>query len=262
VSFCVYCKSALLEGADFCVFCGKHISKQTAQAASPSISVPDASSGTVSGETSFPKTSLSLETLIEPEPVSDGTSGEPFSSPFPPDTPVPQPLPVTSEPPAAQPLPIVTEPPVPQPVYIAPPVYSASAQPEPHTVPEPDLVRETTSPPIPASYTPSFSNVYQPAENKEQPPSPKSRYAVLRSGAYVGSFFLFAIPLVGLLLAIFWACGGCLNYNRRNFARAFLVMLLVGAAFLALSVLALVVLLNYFPGNPVTRFQNELFSLF
>lgn len=46
--------------------------------------------------------------------------------------------------------------------------------------------------------------------------------------AYCGYMFLFAIPLVGFILAIVFACGGCKNINLRNFARGYLWTFLIG----------------------------------
>lgn len=44
------------------------------------------------------------------------------------------------------------------------------------------------------------------------------------------------IPIVNLILLIVWACGGCKKVNQVNLARAMLVLLLIGAALMALVV--------------------------
>lgn len=57
------------------------------------------------------------------------------------------------------------------------------------------------------------------------PRPPKgSPYAVLGSWSFVGSLLLLSIPVVGFILAIVWACGGAHNCNRRNLARAYLLL--------------------------------------
>ncbi|MBQ9544656.1 MAG: hypothetical protein IJV00_05980 [Clostridia bacterium] len=46
-----------------------------------------------------------------------------------------------------------------------------------------------------------------------------------------------APPALALAILAFWACGGCANVNRRRFARAYFLALIVGAALIALAVL-------------------------
>ncbi len=47
------------------------------------------------------------------------------------------------------------------------------------------------------------------------------------TGAYIGYSLLFSIPLVGWIICIITAFGGS-NLNKRNFARAMLVFLIIG----------------------------------
>ncbi len=64
------------------------------------------------------------------------------------------------------------------------------------------------------------------------------RYRVLSSLGFMGSLILLSIPIMGQLIALVWALGGCLNRNRRNLARAVIylqlivVALIVGGYFL------------------------------
>lgn len=37
-------------------------------------------------------------------------------------------------------------------------------------------------------------------------------------------WLLMMLPLINLLLLIVWACGGCWKINKRNFARAMLIV--------------------------------------
>lgn len=57
-----------------------------------------------------------------------------------------------------------------------------------------------------------------------------SRYKVLSSFSFMGSMILLLIPVMGQLISLVWALGGCANRNRRNLARAFiyLELLIVG----------------------------------
>ncbi|GBU26505.1 hypothetical protein R84B8_00015 [Treponema sp. R8-4-B8] len=66
--------------------------------------------------------------------------------------------------------------------------------------------------------------------------------SVMRTIDFVIASIIMCIPVVGLVVYIIWACGGCENLNRRNFARAMLILLAVG---LVLS------LLSYFAVNKV-----------
>ncbi|HHU03533.1 MAG: zinc-ribbon domain-containing protein [Saccharofermentanales bacterium] len=52
--------------------------------------------------------------------------------------------------------------------------------------------------------------------------------APLTVGQYIGMFLLMLIPLVNLILLLVWAFNSSGNINRRNFARAALIMMLIG----------------------------------
>ncbi len=56
-----------------------------------------------------------------------------------------------------------------------------------------------------------------------------ARYKVLSTLSFMGSLILLSIPVMGQLISLVWALGGCMNRNRRNLARAviFLELLLV-----------------------------------
>ena len=49
-------------------------------------------------------------------------------------------------------------------------------------------------------------------------------YRPLSIGAFIGYSFLFAIPCVGLILTIVFACGAVKNKNLINWARASLII--------------------------------------
>ncbi|MEG1882449.1 MAG: hypothetical protein RR224_01855 [Clostridia bacterium] len=55
-------------------------------------------------------------------------------------------------------------------------------------------------------------------------PPKDSRYAPIGAWNLFGSFLLMGIPVAGPILTIVWACGGALNQNRRNLARAALLL--------------------------------------
>ena len=63
---------------------------------------------------------------------------------------------------------------------------------------------------------PSPARDYQPHQKKK----------LIKPWGYVGYFLLFSIPLAGIICAIVFACSGD-NKNRKNFARGWLLTLLV-----------------------------------
>ena len=88
--------------------------------------------------------------------------------------------------------------------------------------------------------------VEKPAERKaaaadEKPPK-GSRYELISIGGWVGILLLVAIPVVGPILTLVWALGGCRKQQKRNFARAsvivFLISLVLSAALAFVTVRA------------------------
>lgn len=59
-------------------------------------------------------------------------------------------------------------------------------------------------------------------------PSIPAEYAPVSIGAYIGYSLLFGIPCVGLIVALVIAFGGNQKISLKNFARAYLIMLLIG----------------------------------
>ncbi len=56
---------------------------------------------------------------------------------------------------------------------------------------------------------------------------PREDTSPLSAGDYVVMFILFCLPVVNLVLALVWGFGSSVNLNRRNFAKAFLILWLV-----------------------------------
>ena len=59
-----------------------------------------------------------------------------------------------------------------------------------------------------------------------QSPETKSDTSVLSLGNYLIMMIVTAIPIVGIVMLFVWAFGGT-NQNRKNFARAELIMVLI-----------------------------------
>jgi hypothetical protein len=94
----------------------------------------------------------------------------------------------------------------------APPVQ---ARPAAQTAPPPQYQQQPYSPPQQAAYAGAA------------PPPKGGKYSVMSTGAYIGTMILFAIPIIGWLACIIMAFAAG-NRNRRNFARAMLVFMVIG----------------------------------
>ncbi len=64
---------------------------------------------------------------------------------------------------------------------------------------------------------------------------------MLTTGAFLVLIILMSLPVVGFILQIVWACGATRNLNRRNLARAYLILSLIG---IALYILFFIILVN------------------
>ncbi len=73
------------------------------------------------------------------------------------------------------------------------------------------------------SFTPPNPNYANPAP--PQPYAPPNIREPLRVGQYVGIFLLLCLPVANLVLLFVWAFGGGVNLNKKNYARAALIML-------------------------------------
>ena len=92
---------------------------------------------------------------------------------------------------------------------------------------------------------PSRSSVMpQATYGTDAPPPPGSKYEPITTGGYIGIMLLMCIPIVGQILMIVWACGGCRKVNKRSLARASLIMLVITLIISFLIGLALKSLFN------------------
>lgn len=57
-----------------------------------------------------------------------------------------------------------------------------------------------------------------------QDPMAGTKYELISTWGYIGISLLMCIPLIGQILMIVWACGGCRKLQKRNYARAMLIM--------------------------------------
>ncbi|MDR0916393.1 MAG: zinc ribbon domain-containing protein [Oscillospiraceae bacterium] len=108
-----------------------------------------------------------------------------------------------------------------------------SAQPE-QVVAATSTIPERQTPPPVQPTPPRPQTAYQPptqpvyAAQGGNPPPKGSKYAVMGTLAYIGHCILFGIPIVGFVLAIIWSFSSKINHNRRNLARAVLILTVIG----------------------------------
>ena len=55
--------------------------------------------------------------------------------------------------------------------------------------------------------------------------------AVMSTSSFVIASILMSIPVIGLLICLVWAFVSCGNMNKRNFARAYLIFMVIGIVF-------------------------------
>jgi len=66
------------------------------------------------------------------------------------------------------------------------------------------------------------NNMYQPPT---PPPQADGDTAVMSTKEWVVTYLIMMIPCVGLIMAFVWGFGGSGNLNRRNYCRAFLIVI-------------------------------------
>ena len=85
--------------------------------------------------------------------------------------------------------------------------------------------QQTYSPPVP----PPQQTYYQ-APPQQPPYYPQQDTSPMTVGQFVATFLIQCIPIVGIIMLFVWAFGSDTNINRRNYARAMLIILAVGVA--------------------------------
>ena len=128
----------------------------------------------------------------------------------------------------AQPQQIPPQPQQQQQTYVPP--QNAAPQ-QPYAQPQPAYAQPQPAyaQPQPVYQQPAYA---QPAPVYAQPgqepaPGPDSRYGLISTWGFIGIMLLLCIPIIGFILMIVWACGGCRKYQKRNLCRAMLIFLAV-----------------------------------
>ena len=156
----------------------------------------EAAPAIITADTPVPEPELTLPEVPEMDvPVPEVPAVEPEFSP----------APVTEE------VPAPAEEPAPAPVFTPP----AAEAPKPAPVP-----------PVYQQPAPAAPVYQQPAPDADKP-GKKSKYAPMTSWGMAIQLILMNLPVVGFVLMVIWACGGCRKVARRNLARANLILLIL-----------------------------------
>ncbi len=125
-----------------------------------------------------------------------------------------------------------------------PPRYQPPREPEPPRYQPQNEPRQTYASPQPPRYE-------QPNAVRANDAPPKgSPYAPITTWGFIGIMFLMSIPILGAILVIVWACGGCRKIQKRNMSRAILIISVI--------MLVLTLILGLIFGHAVKKLWNEL----
>lgn len=111
------------------------------------------------------------------------------------------------------------------------PIFEPESASQPAPAPESEAAPESVSQPAPVfvppvADAPAAPTYQQPASAPEKP-GRKSKYAPMTSWGMAIQIILMNIPVIGFILMVVWACGGCRKITRRNLARANLILLII-----------------------------------
>ena len=98
----------------------------------------------------------------------------------------------------------------------------AGAAPPPQAAPQPQaapVYAQTATATMPPPQSAYYGGDMAPAKG--------SKYEPITTKGFIGIMLLMCIPIVGQILMIVWALGGCRKINKRNLARASLIMMVV-----------------------------------
>jgi hypothetical protein len=97
------------------------------------------------------------------------------------------------------------------------PVQPTSAGPAPMSPNQPSSVYSS-----PAQTAPSYQQAYAPPQYTACSGQPVDE--PLRVGQYIGMFLLMCVPILNIILLFMWGFGSSANLNKKNFARAALIL--------------------------------------
>ncbi|MCL1941654.1 MAG: zinc ribbon domain-containing protein [Synergistaceae bacterium] len=120
---------------------------------------------------------------------------------------------------------------------------SAAAAPPPPPPPQQRPVPPVYAPPpVPPVYAPPQQQPYYGNQAAGYGYS-QANCEPLGVGSYIFMFILTGVPIVGIIMLLVWAFGSGVNLNKKNFARAILLM------FLVLVGIGFILFQSQFPGG-------------
>lgn len=133
----------------------------------------------------------------------------------------------------------------------------APAQPIAPPVPQPSPVRPE---PIQAPRVAPQQAYVQPPQNQyyQQPSAPEKpeKIAPLKTWKFIGMFILTGIPLIGFIMILVWSFSSSFNKNTKSFARAILILWIIG---LVLTIVG--VIINWVAIQSLIEFFSSSMSL-
>ena len=248
MAFCNSCGSNIPDGTKFCPICGVSLNAVEKAETDAAAEAPYSTDISESQDTPEPhdtyqpqgekETTDTQEPLppvqaeVLPEIVSPILSDPIPQAPEPPLFDIPEEQ--TPEPPLSgmpeeqtpeEPAAVIPETPKSMPWETSPPVFTT-------TLPaQPLYPSSAAQSDIPPAQPPSYQPPAQPAIPKPQEARPPkgSPYAMVGTFKFIGLMILFSIPLIGWIFCIVMAFSAA-NRNIRNYARAGLILALVGIA--------------------------------
>ncbi|MGI5878595.1 MAG: zinc ribbon domain-containing protein [Christensenellales bacterium] len=93
------------------------------------------------------------------------------------------------------------------------------------------------------------------------PPRHDDLSAPLRTGQYIGMLLLLAIPIVNIVMLFVWAFSSDVNLNRRNYARAILILMAISLGIMFVVLIVSVALVASM-GGMIADWFASLFQLY
>lgn len=119
-------------------------------------------------------------------------------------------------------------------VESAEPAVESAPEAEQAAEPTPPPKTEQAPPPPPVKPIPAMAySGYNAKDNLIKP---------LSVGAYIGMFILLCIPIVNLIMLLVWSFSDTVNINKKHFAIAQLIMILIG---ILLSICLAIVMIRF-----------------
>lgn len=123
---------------------------------------------------------------------------------------------------------------------------SDESKPQQKQQPQPQYRTNNTqqnSVPPSVNYQNQQQSYYNPSQQPYNPQYNPDNNAPMTVGGYLLTFILLAIPIVGIIMIFVWAFGDNVNLNKKNLAKAYLILMIIG---IVLSILFFILFYSFF----------------